>query len=87
MELRSNSFLRLSGESLGSAVAAGMNALKQALAKLELSAAVIFLTGIFVGLLLPAREWPLILAVILAGIVFHRMIKFIDSRHPNWKAR
>jgi hypothetical protein len=40
----------------------------------DLGPIVTFATGIIVGLLIPSRDWPAIVTVIVTGALLHRMV-------------
>jgi hypothetical protein len=52
-------------------LAKGLTALWRAA---DLGPIVTFATGIIVGLLIPSRDWPAIVTVIVTGALLHRMV-------------
>ena len=52
-------------------LAKGLTALWRAA---DLGPTVTFATGIIVGLLIPSRDWPAIVTVIVTGALLHRMV-------------
>ncbi|MGH8012355.1 MAG: hypothetical protein ACREQ4_07645 [Candidatus Binataceae bacterium] len=53
----------------------------------DLPTLVTFLTGIMAGLLIASRDWPAVIAVILAGAVLQRVIIRIDRQGADLQTR